>query len=316
MKYLQARASDFHKKHNICCISDESFPNIEPFKDVVPFLRDSRIFKALTDRHKCYGSHVRFFWGVAYYVEEEKAIHSAVRIKDEKNKDVDLPVKIIVNGVRRVLDLQDKDEDSIISSERLCKGFWLRMGYTGKVAYDEASDYIMNIISNLVLNQPYNISQVIFNHMLDNIKGEGYVMYLRFVQMLIDDQIPNLPKDPGDELPLEHMDSETLKSLDVYRGVKPEDEPRRRQKFANVKKPDYVAPEGDWRHADSNPDNETEGLKSLILKKLRWWFVKDENKKRTPKVTTPKVVIKGKNEKQESSERLVDNSFQYYTKKC
>ncbi|MFS7953296.1 hypothetical protein Hanom_Chr07g00616851 [Helianthus anomalus] len=48
----------------------------------------------------------------------------------------------------------------------------------------------------------------------------------------------------------------------------------------------------------------------MVLKKLRFWFVKDE-KKRTPKVSTPKVVIKGKIEKQESSERLVDNIFEY-----
>ncbi|MFS8018731.1 hypothetical protein Hanom_Chr15g01395441 [Helianthus anomalus] len=96
-----------------------------------------------------------------------------------------------------------------------------------KGAYDESSDYIMNIIACLVLNRPYNISQVIFNHMLDNIK---------------DYQILNLPEDPSDELPLEHMNSATLKRLDRYRGVKPEDEPRYRQKFGKIKKSDYVAP--------------------------------------------------------------------------
>ncbi|MFS7953297.1 hypothetical protein Hanom_Chr07g00616861 [Helianthus anomalus] len=269
MKYVQARASDFQKKHNIYCILEEIFPNIEPFKNVVPYLRESRIFKALTEKHKCYGSHVRFFWNAAEYVEEEKAIHSAVRIKDEKNKDVDLSMKITVDDVRRVLNLKDKDEDPIILSERLCKGFWLRMGYTGyindkgyiklklcrpykflvhcvihalshrKGAYDEASDYIMNIIACLVLKRPYNISHVIFNHMLDILR------------------IPNLLKDPSDELPLEHMDSDTLKRLNTYRGVKSEDEPRYRQKFGKIKKSDYVSLEGDnWRHADSNSDNE------------------------------------------------------------
>ncbi|MFS7954112.1 hypothetical protein Hanom_Chr07g00626491 [Helianthus anomalus] len=51
----------------------------------------------------------------------------------------------------------------------------------------------------------------------------------------------------------------------------------------------------------------------MVLKKLRFRFVKDEKRKRTPKVTTPKVVIKGKTEKQESSERLVDISFEYFS---
>ncbi|MFS7948727.1 hypothetical protein Hanom_Chr06g00563301 [Helianthus anomalus] len=133
MKYVHARASDFHQKHNIYCILQENFPNIEPFKDVVPFLRESRIFKALMERHKCYGSHVRTFRNVAHCVEEEKAIHAAVKIKDEKNNDINFPVKITVDDVRRVLNFLDKEKDPIIVPERLCKGFWLCMGYTGYI---------------------------------------------------------------------------------------------------------------------------------------------------------------------------------------
>ncbi|KAF5766274.1 hypothetical protein HanRHA438_Chr15g0725801 [Helianthus annuus] len=50
----------------------------------------------------------------------------------------------------------------------------------------------------------------------------------------------------------------------------------------------------------------------MVEKKLRFWYEKDEKKrKRTPKIS-PKVVIKGKVGKQESSERLVDHSFEYY----
>ncbi|MFS7997564.1 hypothetical protein Hanom_Chr12g01143231 [Helianthus anomalus] len=340
IKFLQEQSSDFHSKHNICSILDETYPNIEPFTDVASFLKDNRSCKALTDKHKCYGSHVRFFWNAAHYVEDEKAIHSAVRTKDENNKDVDIPVNIIVNDVRRVLDLKDKDEDSIIGSERLCKGFRLRMGNVGfvndptytkskfcrpykflvhcvihalghrKDAYDEASDYIMNIISSMVLNRPYNISQVIFNQMIDNINGDKCVQYPRFVQMLIDDQVQNLPMDDDDELKLDHMDSETLKCLDVYRGVKKENEPKYKQKFAATKKPDYEAPEDDkWRHDNSGSDDKTKRMEPLVLKKTRWWFVKEEkSRKRTPKVTTPKVVKKGEAEskKRKSPPRLVD----------
>ncbi|KAM0040037.1 hypothetical protein Hdeb2414_s0012g00389061 [Helianthus debilis subsp. tardiflorus] len=179
-----------------------------------------------------------------------------------------------------------------------------------KGAYDEACDYIMNIISSLVLNRPYNISQVIFNHMMDNIKGERYVQYPRFVQMLIDDQVQNLPKDDSDELPLDHMDSGTLKRLDVCRGVKKENEPKHRQKFAAIKKPDYVVPQDDkWRHDDSGSDDESKRMDPLVYMKTRWWFVKEERSRKR----TPKVVIKGKTKKQESPERLVDKSFESFT---
>ncbi|MFS8021474.1 hypothetical protein Hanom_Chr16g01427781 [Helianthus anomalus] len=219
------------------------YPNIEPFKEVIPFLKENRICKALTEKHKCYESPVRTFWSSARYDEKDQTIYSAVKIKDDKKKDIDLEVKIIVVDIRRVLDLQDKDDDQIIIPERLCKGFWIRMGYTwhindkGKGAYDETSNYIMNIIACLVLNRPYNISQVIFNHMVDNIKGEKYIMYPRFIQMLLDDQILNLLKDPKDELVLHHMDSETLKSLDKYIGVKLENKARYKQKIEKKKSP-------------------------------------------------------------------------------
>ncbi|MFS8035287.1 hypothetical protein Hanom_Chr17g01591321 [Helianthus anomalus] len=176
-----------------------------------------------------------------------------------------------------------------------------------KGAYDEAPGYIMNIITCLILNRPYNISQVIFNHMLDNIKGERYGQYPRFVQMFIDDQVQNLPKADGDELRLEHMDSETLKRLDVYKEVKNGDEPKFRQKFAAIKKADYEAPEDDkWRHDNSNSDDETKKMELLLLKKTRWWVKKDEKpRKRTLKVTTPKVVQKD-TKKKKSPPRLVD----------
>ncbi|KAM0040232.1 hypothetical protein Hdeb2414_s0012g00391411 [Helianthus debilis subsp. tardiflorus] len=146
-------------------------------------------------------------------------IYSAVRKKDENGQDVDVEIKFNVGDLRRVLELGDSDIDPIIIPERLRKGLWCRMGFTGhlngkypktmfsipynflihcvvhalshqKGAYDETSDYIMNIITCLVLNRLYNVSQVIFDHMVDNIGSSGmYIMYPRFIQMMIDDQL-------------------------------------------------------------------------------------------------------------------------------
>ncbi|KAJ0726520.1 hypothetical protein HanPI659440_Chr12g0471271 [Helianthus annuus] len=82
-----------------------------------------------------------------------------------------------------------------------------------KGAYDEPSDYIMNIITCLVLNRPHNISQVLFDHLSDNIRGEKYIMYPMFIQMMIDDQVTDLPKDPADVMNFRNMTSDTLKRL-------------------------------------------------------------------------------------------------------
>ncbi|MFS7966759.1 hypothetical protein Hanom_Chr09g00777551 [Helianthus anomalus] len=65
-----------------------------------------------------------------------------------------------------------------------------------KGAYDEVSDYIMNIVTSLVLNRRYNISQVIFEYMKENCLAEGdkYIMYPRFIMILLNDKIKDLPK--------------------------------------------------------------------------------------------------------------------------
>ncbi|MFS8003147.1 hypothetical protein Hanom_Chr13g01210491 [Helianthus anomalus] len=286
--HVTARASDFHPKHNLYCILEENYPNIEPFKEGIPFLKESKICKALTEKHKCYESHVRTFWSSARYDEKDETIYSVVKIKDDK-KDIDLEVKITLGDVRRV-------------PYKFLVHCVIHALSHRKGAYDETSDSIMNIIACLVLNRPYNILQVIFNHMVDIIKGEKFIMYPRFIQMLLDDQIPNQPKD---ELKLHHMDSETVKSFDKYKGVKPENEPRYRPKFGKIKKANYVAPEGDnWRHEESNSDSEIKRLESVVEKRLRFWFAKDEKKrKRTPKISL-KVVIK-ETEKRKSPPRLV-----------
>ncbi|KAF5798148.1 hypothetical protein HanXRQr2_Chr07g0289411 [Helianthus annuus] len=162
-----------------------------------------------------------------------------------------------------------------------------------KGAYDETSDYILNIITCLVLNRPYNISQALFNHMVHNIKGEKYIMYPRFVQMLLDYQVPDLPKDPDDELKLHHMTSEILSRLNLYNGLKEDQEPRAKGMIYRIKNKNYVAPENDaWRHENNNSEDETERLSEMHEKKLRYWFVKDGKRKRTPKVSSKVVVEK------------------------
>ncbi|KAJ0789747.1 hypothetical protein HanPI659440_Chr05g0207121 [Helianthus annuus] len=268
---------------------------MEPFRDMAEFLRESRINKALTDRPIVYESHVRMFWKSARYEESTKMIHSVVQKKDENDKDVDIEFKFDVRDLRRVLDLGDNDEDPTIVPERLCKGLWFRMGFTGH--------------ANGKYLKPYNISQVIFDHMVDNIKGEKYIMYPRFIQMLIDDQVEDLPKDSEDELGLRHMTAETLGRLTQYKLKKDETEPRAKRMIYKINNRNYVAPENDaWRHENSNSENENDKLSGMHEKKLRYWFVKDGKRKRTPKVSpkisTPKIVVKGPSQK--SPPRLVD----------
>ncbi|KAF5797263.1 hypothetical protein HanRHA438_Chr08g0373001 [Helianthus annuus] len=191
LKISSGRGKDADKGHNVPCAIDAESTTGTVAEKMAEFLRDSRIAKALSDKTVVYESHVRAFWNTARYEEADKTIHAVVRKKDENDKDIDVEVVFGVEDVRRVLELQDSDNDPTIMSERLAKGLWCRLGFTSHIngkmfkrsfskayrylmhclvhslshrkgAYDEVSDYIMNIVVSLVLNRKYNISQVIF----------------------------------------------------------------------------------------------------------------------------------------------------------
>ncbi|MFS7950724.1 putative transcription factor bZIP family [Helianthus anomalus] len=179
-----------------------------------------------------------------------------------------------------------------------------------KGAYDETSDYIMNIITCLVLNRPYNVSKVIFEYLKENIRAGStkYIMYLRFIQMMIDDQFKGVQKDNGDILGLRHMTYETFVRL--TKGT----EERAKRMICRINNPAYIAPENDrWRHENSSSDDEDEKMSQLVEKKTRWWFVRDGKRKRTPKTSpavpipkepVPKIVVKGPSK--QPQQRLVD----------
>ncbi|MFS8018853.1 hypothetical protein Hanom_Chr15g01396941 [Helianthus anomalus] len=232
---------DWDKGHNVYYLLDATSTETTVVEEMVKFLRESRIGKALTDKTIVYESHVRRFLNSARYDEEDKMIHYAVRKKDENGNDVDLEIEFGVGDLRRVLELGDTDSDSTIMSERLAKGMWCRTGFTGHIngkmtktsfsnaykflmhcvvhslshrkgAYDETSDYIMNIIASLVLNRHYIVSQVIFEYMKENIKAgsDKYIMYPRFIMMIINDQFKDLPKRNDDIMELRNMTTETV----------------------------------------------------------------------------------------------------------
>ncbi|KAJ0462694.1 hypothetical protein HanHA300_Chr14g0506901 [Helianthus annuus] len=249
-------------------------------------------------------------------------IHVVLRKKDKVGKDIDVGIEVSVADVRRVLDLQDSDDDPTIMSERLVKGLWRRMGFTGyingkmykrcfskayrylmhcmvhslghrKGAYDEVADYIMNMIASLVLNKRYNISQVIFEYMKENCQagGDKYIMYPRFIMMILNDKIKDLPKDVEDV-----MEMSSVSKVTIGRVTKDKDEKTKRM-ICRIKDKAYVAPENDkWRHDDSNSDNENSKMNEMVEKKTRWWHVRDGKRKRTPK-SSPAVVIPKEGEK-------------------
>ncbi|KAF5767857.1 hypothetical protein HanRHA438_Chr14g0640491 [Helianthus annuus] len=150
-----------------------------PFKPILPFFERSRIKKANTEQHPTYKSYVERFWKNAKFVENPPSIYFMVEVGNE-----DKEVMITEDLIRRVLAFGDKADDPIGYSERMVKGCFYRMGYTGYVnhanfaksnisrpnkflvhvvihalghrkrGYDIAVDYIRCMIVALTLNLP------------------------------------------------------------------------------------------------------------------------------------------------------------------
>ncbi|KAJ0749631.1 hypothetical protein HanLR1_Chr05g0172281 [Helianthus annuus] len=241
-----------------------------------------------------------------------KRLNSFDQIKED-GKGKDIEIIITVSNILRVLDLKDEDGDPVGLSERLCKGLWFRMGYMGfindshynkqnlsfpykflmhsvihamghrKGGYNISLDYIMCMVTALILNRPYNISQV--EHMKANVADEKFLQYPRFIQMILDDKIKNLEKNEKDELILDHMTNATLERLQVYKKKKA---PLTRRKFASIEKPDYIPPlNNKWCHDESDSGNKDEKMELFESKRSKS-FIKDEEKKKKSRSGTPK----------------------------
>ncbi|KAJ0618313.1 hypothetical protein HanHA89_Chr02g0051741 [Helianthus annuus] len=118
----------------------------------------------------------------------------------------------------------------------------------------------MNFIASIVLNRKYNISQVIFEYMKENSRNEidRYIMYPRFIMMIINDKIKDLLKDSDDVMELSSVNLITIGRITKDKDVKT------KQMICRIKNKDYVAPENEkWRHDNTDSDNENEKMKEM-----------------------------------------------------
>ncbi|KAF5811317.1 hypothetical protein HanRHA438_Chr04g0189731 [Helianthus annuus] len=125
----------------------------------------------------------------------------------------------------------------------------------------------------LILNKPFCISRYLFSNMNENLRrtvgsGHKFWMYPRFLQMIMNVQHPDLPKETNDVLQIDVMIDHSLK---IFKGVAakhyPEETPWKL--FGALGDKNYVAPANDkWRHDDSQSDNEEPRLKKMMEDKF------------------------------------------------
>ncbi|KAF5795536.1 putative transcription factor bZIP family [Helianthus annuus] len=99
---------------------------------------------------------------------------------------------------------------------------------------------------------------------------DKYIMYPRFIMMILNDKIKDLPKDSNDVMELSIVNKATMLRITKDKDAKT------KELICAMKDKAYVAPEDDkWRHDNSNSENEDNVMNEMVEKKTRWWCIRD-----------------------------------------
>ncbi|KAJ0879561.1 hypothetical protein HanRHA438_Chr10g0452941 [Helianthus annuus] len=271
------------KRHNMIAYLDPE-GNFTELKEIMQWIRESRINKAVTFSTPVYKSLIKAFWNSASVV----VVDGIEFIQGQVNE---VNVNVSPDILNTVLELQD-DPNAPYSIPIMCtRGCLLRMKCTGDIfsgqinkgdlpmrraGYDMAGNDLVGLMVALVLSKPFSISKYIFANMKENMTrtgcrttGNKFWMYPRFLQMIMNVQHPNLPKADDDILKIDTMIEHSLK---IFKGLatkryKESNPPRRL--ICALGKTDYIAPEDDkWRQNDSQSDDEEPELKKKMEEKF------------------------------------------------
>ncbi|KAJ0836538.1 hypothetical protein HanRHA438_Chr16g0768111 [Helianthus annuus] len=279
-------------RHNMVAYLQPEGSISSEFEGIMEYLHRSRINYAITTSHVAYQSYIKAFWNTA-------TVETVDNLEVIKAMVAEKPVIITENSIRQRLQLGDKSEDPTSVELQCQRGLLLRIKYSENVlqnqinkkylplrykfllhilihclsnkrsGYDLSPVDLTGLFSALILNKPFNISRYIFNNLKENSRrplpsdtqrtNTKFWLYPRFLQMMIDDQVPDLAKAAKDVLPVNSMNDRTLlifKSMGVYKGTDPN-----RKLIGHLNAPEYEAPQNHrWRREGSVSDNEEQAL--------------------------------------------------------
>ena len=266
-------------RHNMAAYLQPEDKVSPEYKGIMEYLHRARINYAITTQHTAYQSQIKEFWNSAVVetVNNQEVIRGFVTEK---------PVVITENTIRARLQLGDQPEDSTSIDLQCQRGLLMRLRYSDNVlanqinkgfmplrykfllhilihclsnkrsGYDLSPIELTGLFTALILNKPFNISRYIFDNLKENARrplpsanqrtSTKFWLYPRFLQMMMDDQIPDLPKVEADVLPVNPMNERTLlifKSMSKYKESNPV-----RKLIGNLDDLAYEAPQNHkWR---------------------------------------------------------------------
>ncbi|GJW36385.1 hypothetical protein Tco_0059305 [Tanacetum coccineum] len=174
----------FADTHNVVAFLSKP-TECDGFEQIVDFLNAHPIKYALTVNPTIYTSCIEQFWATVKIktINGESQLHALVDGK-----------KIIITeaSVRRDLQLADENGIDCLPNSTIFEQLALMSPNT--TAWNEFSSTVASAIICLATNQKFNFSKLIFESMmmnLDNLSAK-FLMYLRFVQVFLEQQLDDL----------------------------------------------------------------------------------------------------------------------------
>ncbi|KAJ0553357.1 hypothetical protein HanRHA438_Chr08g0348161 [Helianthus annuus] len=255
-------------RHNMVAYLDLE-EKISEFKEITRWLCESRINEAITHQTPVYKTLVKEFWDSAKVIEVDGKEIICKQVKQRNvdvfadilntflqlNDNLEAPYSIPIMCQRGCL-LQMKCIDDIFGGQ--INKITLSMRYkfllhiliqclcNRRNGCNMASNDLIGLMVALILNKPFNISKYLLSNMKENLRrigagGHKFWMYPRFLQMIMNVQHPDLPKEANDVLKIDVMIEHSLK---IFKGVAtkryPEETPRKL--FGALGDKNYVEP--------------------------------------------------------------------------
>ncbi|GJT69926.1 hypothetical protein Tco_1029212 [Tanacetum coccineum] len=212
----------FADSHNMVAYLEKSEDNAD-FAEIVDFLNASPIRYALTVSPTVYVSYIEQFWSTA----KIKTVNNETQIRAKVDGKT---IVITESSVRRDLHFDDEDGITCLTNTEIFENLQL-MGYeklsdkltflkpffspqwkylihtilqclsSKSTAWNEFGTNIASAVICLAKKQKFNFSKLIFDGMLRNLdpNSKKFLMYPRFLQLFLNNQIENLAAVFNDE---------------------------------------------------------------------------------------------------------------------
>ncbi|GKC85791.1 hypothetical protein Tco_1141508 [Tanacetum coccineum] len=209
----------FVDQHNMVACLEKTEENAE-FHQIVDFLSTCSINYALTVSPTIYASYIEQFWKTA----TSKTVNSVKQIQAIVDGKA---VVISESSVRSDLLFNDEDGIACLTNDEIFENLAL-MGYeqlstkltfqkgsfspqwkflihailhyisSKSTAWNEFSTNLASAVICLAKGQKFNFSKLIFDGMLSNLDPKRFLMYPRFLQLFLNNQLKDLPEPFND----------------------------------------------------------------------------------------------------------------------